>query len=70
MHLPSRFGSVVAHPDLDWEVLASSPGKTKILKMVIIAPQPVMVIMSFGKGNVLAIKRLILYTMDFQTKVV
>ena len=28
--LPSRFGSVVAHPDLDGEV--SSPGQTKDFK--------------------------------------
>ena len=26
---PSRFGSVVAHPDLDGEVSGSSPGHTK-----------------------------------------
>ena len=29
---PSRFGSVVAHLDLDWEVLGSSPGHTKDFK--------------------------------------
>ena len=30
--LPSRFGSVVAHSDLDWEVLGLSPSHTKDLK--------------------------------------
>ena len=35
LHLPSRFGSVVAHPDLDGKVSGSSPGKTKTLKMVL-----------------------------------
>ena len=31
---PSRFGSVVAHPDLDGEVSGSSPGHTKVFKNV------------------------------------
>ena len=30
--IPSRFGSVVAHPDLDGEVSGSSLGHTKDLK--------------------------------------
>ena len=54
---PSRFGSVVAHPDLDGEVAGSSPGHTKDFKMVLTAPQPVLVIMSLSKGNASAIKR-------------
>jgi hypothetical protein len=30
--IPSRFGSVVAHPDLDGEVSGSSPGHIKYFK--------------------------------------
>ena len=66
-----RFGLVLAHPD--WEVSGSSPGHTKDLKMIFTAPQqPVLVIMSLSKGNVITIKKglLITYTMDLQTKVV
>ena len=45
-----KFGSVVAHSDLDGEVSGSSPGHTKdFKKMVLTAPQPVLVIMSLSK---------------------
>ena len=30
---PSRFGLVVAHPDLDWEASGSSPGHTNDFKI-------------------------------------
>ena len=30
--IPSRFGSVVSHPDLDGEVSGSSPGHIKVFK--------------------------------------
>ena len=56
--LSSRFGSVVAHPDLDEDRTSQVPVWViaKTIKMVIIAPQsqPVLVIMS--KRNALAIK--------------
>jgi hypothetical protein len=44
----------------------------KTLKMVLIAPYPVLVIISLRKGNVLAIKKAQLtpYTMPLRTKVV
>ena len=32
----SRFGSVVAHPDMDGEVSGSSPGHTKDLKKMVL----------------------------------
>ena len=49
---PSKFGSEVAHLDLDGEVSGLSPGhnQDKTLKMVLTAPQPVLVIMSLIKG--------------------
>jgi hypothetical protein len=56
------------------EVLGSSPGHTKDFKngTYCSSPQPVLVIMSLIKGNVLAIKKvqLIPYTIDLKTKVV
>ena len=42
--------TVVAHPDLDGEVLGLSPSHTKDFKNIITAPQPVLVIMSLSKG--------------------
>ena len=50
--LPSRFGSVVAHPELVGEVSGSSPDIPKTLKMVLTDPQLVLVIMRLSKGNV------------------
>ena len=55
--LPSRFGSVVAHLDLDGEVSGSSPGQIKDSKMVLTAPQLVLFIMSLSKGISLAITK-------------
>ena len=51
IYLTSRFGSAGAYPDLDLEVSGSSPGHTKDFKMVLTAPQPVLVIMSLSMGN-------------------
>ena len=53
--ITTKFGSVVAHPDLDGEVSESSPCHTKDLKknIILIAPQPVLVIMSLSTGNAL-----------------
>ena len=41
-HKPSRFGSVVAHPNQDGEVSGKSPGHTKVFQMELTAPQPVL----------------------------
>ena len=60
---PSRFGSVVVHLDLDGEVSGSRWVIPKTLRMVLTAPQPVLVIMSLSKRGMP-------YTMDLQTKVV
>jgi hypothetical protein len=70
--IPSGFGSVVAYADLDGEVRVRVRVIPKTLKMVLTAPQPVLVIMSLSKRNTLAIKKaqIIPYTMDLQTKVV
>ena len=56
---PRRFGSVVAHRDLDREVFSSSHVwvTPKTSKMVLTGHQPVLVIMSLSKGNTLTIKR-------------
>ena len=43
LFLHSRFGLIVAHPDLDWEISRSGPGHNKDFKMVLTAPQPVLV---------------------------
>ena len=47
------YPSDVAHPDLDGKFLGSIPGYTRTLKMVLTAPQPVLVIMSLGKTKTL-----------------
>ena len=49
---------------MDGGVSSSSPSHTKDFKMVLTAPQPVLVIMSFRKGNTLAIKRRSLFFYD------
>ena len=55
---PSRFGSLVAHPDLD--DMGRSQVRVRVIPktliMVLSAPQPVLVIMSLSKGNALALK--------------
>ena len=65
---PSRFGSVVAHLDLDGEVLGSSLSHTKDLKMVLSTPQPVLVIMSLSKGNAFTIKRRSSYLIQWTSR--
>ena len=64
----SRFGSVVAHPDLDGEGSGSSPGHTKKFKMILTAPQPVLVLMILSKGNALAIDRRSLYPIHWTSR--
>jgi hypothetical protein len=54
---PSRFCSVVAHPDLDWKVSGSNPGHTKDFKNGTSCSSASAVIMSLSKGNALAMKR-------------
>ena len=63
---PSRFGSVVAQPDLDGEVSGSSPGHTKDFKNGTYCSS------ACACHNELRHKKeqLISYTMDLQTKVV
>ena len=52
---PSKFGSVVAHPDLDGEVSVRVRVIPNTLEMVLTAPhKSVLVIMSLSKGNSLA----------------
>ena len=48
--ITSRFGSVLAHLDLDGELSGSSPGHTKDINT---ATQPVLDIISLSKGNAL-----------------
>ena len=62
----SRFGSVVAHPDLDGEFSFSNPGQTnKYSTKSSSSPQPVLVIMSLSTGNALAINRRHPYLMQW-----
>ena len=53
---PADLAHIVAHPDLDGQVLGSSPGHTKFF-LLTVPPQPVLVIITLSKGNSLAIKR-------------
>ena len=48
---------LLAHPNLDGEVAGSSPGHNKGFKMVLTAPQPVLVIITLSRGNAIAIER-------------
>ena len=64
----SRFGSVEAHPDLDGEVSGLNMGHTKDFTRVHTDPQPVLVIMSWSKGNALAIKRRSSYLIQWTSR--